>query len=711
MCYSGYVFVLIEPTSESFLEKYLRAKRDLGSEELKLLKILFFGPPGAGKTTLLSVLLDLEIQSYRESTGVLDRKLVQFKVAVHVENAKSLWKIVKIEEEISRLRHIIEEKLKKRTLQNSNNQSLLDSQPHLEIDKKLANIDDEVPDSENEDQSHSLQQQYITSNTLMACYDSGGQPEFFDVMSAFISATTGSIMIFDMSKDLHSPFDPEFYKKGQLQGSSNIKTHYTGAQLLKTALANIQSYATQYTSCFTVNSYFGSSELLVVGTHLDQCGNTEDKKFEKLHTAEEIIHDVLRDCSGISIIERPRGRITKTIYPIASKCDKETNETVRCRKEVAQEIRTAIESMSKKNISKEVPISWLLFQYEIKLHSVPWIWRSECEQIAEKCYIDKNDVDVVLQFFHELGILLYYQDKEKNNEKEKEKMLSHVIFSDPQWLFAQLTKLIELKYDASCKAAESIKKGFFLKEFLREIYGEEFHRSTKGVLHYENIINLFVHLNIMGRLSDATEQYFMPALLNPFPNDISIDATFGTQILTTLYVRFSNGYFPRGLFCCLIALSIKQCKNWNLRPNTAYKDLVIFQIDSKEEYLILFDKIHYISVEIHRKEKLLQNNHQVICHTLYKNLKEVCNTINLNGDFMFGFLCKEPNCEKIAYIQMQYPCCPKTLLCSACEHKSTMTDDQLVWFVPPEVMDIIYKVSSYIYICVCVCIHSVHMLL
>ena len=68
---------------------------------------------------------------------------------------------------------------------------------------------------------------------------------------------------------------------------------------------------------------------------------------------------------------------------------------------------------------------------------------------------------------------------------------------------------------------------------------------------------------------------------------------------------------------------------------------------------------------------------------------------------MFGFLCKEPNCEKIAYIQMQYPCCPKTLLCSACEHKSTMTDDQLVWFVPPEVMDIIYKVSSYIYICVC----------
>ena len=662
-----------------------------------MLKILFFGPPGAGKTTLLSVLLDLAIQSYRESTGVLDRKLVQFKVAVHVENAKSHWKIVKIKEEISRLRHIIEEKLKKRTLQNSNNKLSPDSQPDLEIDKEFANIDDEVSDSENQDQSHSLQQQYITSNTLMACYDSGGQPEFFDVMPAFISATTGSIMVFDMSKDLHSPLDPEFYKKGQLQGSSNIKTHYTGAQLLKTALANIQSYATQYTSCSTVNSYFGSGALLVVGTHLDQCGDTEDKRCEKLRTAEEIIHDVLRDCPGISATLRPRGR-TETIYPIASKCDKETNETIRRRKEVAQEIRTAIESMSKMNISKEVPISWLLFQYEIKLRYVPWIWRSECEQIAEKCFIDKSDVDVVLQFFHELGILLYYQDKEKNNEKEK--MLSRVIFSDPQWLFDELTKLIKVKYKSSCKAAEKINKGFFLKEFLKEIYGEEFHRRTGGLLHYENIINVFVHLNIMARLPDTTEQYFMPALLNPFSNDISIDAAFGTQVLTTLYVKFRNGYFPRGIFCCLIALFIKKYENWKLRPNAAYKDLIVFQIDSKKEYVILFDKIHYISVEIHHKEKLLQNNHQVICHTLYKNLKEVCNTINLNGDFMFGFLCKEPNCEKIAYIQMQYPCCPKTLLCSACEHKSTMTDDQLEWFVPPEVMDIIYKVSSYIYMCV-----------
>ena len=672
------------------MQKYLKAKHDLGSEELKLLKILFFGSPGAGKSTLLSVLLDQPIQSYRESTGVLDRKLVQFKVAVQSndEEVVSKWKIVSINEEILRLRHTIEENLEKRTLEGSN-RLFPDSQSDMKIDEELAKINDVTSASENQHQTPSFQQEYITSNTLMACYDSGGQPEFFDVMPAFISVTTGNIMIFDISKDLHSPLDPEFYKKGQHWRSSEVKTHYTGAQLLKTALANIQSHATRLSSHSNVNSYFGSSRLLVVGTHLDQCGSTEDEVHERLYMVEKTVHDdVLHDCSAISVVKRPRGKSTKTIYPIASKCDNDSNETVRCRKEVAQEIRTAIESMSEQNISKEVPISWLLFQYEIKLHSIPCILRSDCEEIAEKCCIDKNDVNDVLLFFHELGILLYYQDEDKK--------LSHVVFSDPQWLFTQLTKLIELKYNPSYEAGTSIKKGIFKKEFLNEIYGEEFSTNVKDILLYEDIINLFSHLNILARLPDVTEQYFMPALLNPFSNDISIDATFGTEVSTTLYMKFKDCYFPRGVFCCLIAISIKTCKDWRLQPNAAYKDLVVFQIDRKKEYLILSDKIHYISVEIRHKEGLSQNNHQTLCHTLYNNLKEVCHTIHLDGEFMFGFLCKETNCKKMAYVQMQYPYCPKTLLCSGCEDESVMTYDQLVWFIPPEVMEIFNKVSSHV---------------
>ena len=274
-----------------------------------MLKVLFFGPPGAGKSTLLSVLLDQDIQSYRKGTGVLDRKLVQFKVAVqmNVDKAISQWKIVKIDEEISRLHHTIEETLKRPL--NTSNRLQSDLQSDMKIDEKLADV---ATDLESQDQTHSFQQQYKTSSTLMACYDSGGQPEFFDVMPAFISATTGNIMIFDMSKDLNLPPDPEFYKDGE-HWESSAKTHYTAAQLLKTALANMQSFAIKRPSCSTVSGYLARSRLLVVGTHLDQCGSTEDEVHKTLYKMEKIIRDdVLCDCSSISVIKRDEEKLLKS---------------------------------------------------------------------------------------------------------------------------------------------------------------------------------------------------------------------------------------------------------------------------------------------------------------------------------------------------------------------------------------------------------------
>lgn len=85
------------------MEKYLKAKNDLGSAKVKLLKILLFGPAAAGKTTLFSVLLHQNIEPRRESTGILNQKLVQFKVAVQMSATRSVseWKIVSLDEEIS----------------------------------------------------------------------------------------------------------------------------------------------------------------------------------------------------------------------------------------------------------------------------------------------------------------------------------------------------------------------------------------------------------------------------------------------------------------------------------------------------------------------------------------------------------------------------------------------------------------------------------
>ena len=222
------------------------------------------------------------------------------------------------------------------------------------------------------------------------------------------------------------------------------------------------------------------------------------------------------------------------------------------------------------------------------------------------------------------------------------------------------------------------------------------------MLHYEDLLSLFVHLNIMASLSDTGEQYFMPALLNPAPIDISLDEEFGIKIFSTLLIKFRDGFFPRGAFCCLIALSMQKNKTWKLQTNAAYKDMVAFQIENNGEYLIIFDKINYIMVEIHHKEDLLANNHQMLFNKLYENLIEVCSKIHLNGDFKFGFLCE--NCEsgeRFASVQVQHPCCPENLLCGVCQHSPKMTCDQLIWFISPNLMDTLNtKVGTYVHTCI-----------
>ena len=687
------------------MEKYLKAKHDLGSEKLNLFSILFFGPSGAGKSTLLGVLLQQNIKSIRESTGILDRKLVQFKVAVQKDADQSIsqWKTVSIDEEILRLKNAIEKNIAERTDKKKvptdkkkDPTSVKLQQGDMKIDKKLQSIADSSegqhlqPEKEDQVSRPRVQNQFITSDTLIACYDSGGQPEFCDVMPAMTTITTGNIMVLDMSKNLQLQLDSEYFKQGELWRSSDTKTHYTTLQLLKTAVASIQSYATHYTSRSATNSCSKNRQLLVVGTHLDLCGDTEDEVCEQLHKIEKIIcNDVLQDCSPISIIQRRKGKNTKIIHPIANKSDKDSDEIAKDREEAAQEIRTAIENMSDNDIvSKEIPISWLLFQYEIKLRSTPCISRSDCDEIAKQCYIEEADIDDVLLFFHELGILLYYKQVKK---------LEHIVFSDPQWLLNQLTKIFELKYDPSYKAEKSIKKGIFRKEFLAEIFGKEF--ESKQMLHYEDLLGLYVHLNIMASLSDTEEQYFVPALLNPAPSNISLDEEFGTKISSTLYIRFQDGFFPRSVFCCLIALSVRKNKTWKLQTTTAYKNVVVFQIESNREYLILLDKINYILVEIHCKEDLLPINHQVLCYKLHENLIEVCSKIHLLRSFNFGFLCEKcESGESFSSVQEQYPCYPETLLCTVCQHNPKMTYDQLMWFIPPTVMDILNtKVRIFMY--------------
>jgi len=666
---------------------YHQTRQNFGSQKLQLLKLLIFGPPGAGKSSLLQVLLGGDPDPVRNSTGLCDRKLVQCNIAVFSDGSKSTWSKINLENEIQKLRSKIEEKLYLKSLSShcmhhADSMDLAQNDTHLKIeDGILETIGKPVEDSI--DHSSDSMPNFRVSDGLIACYDCGGQPEFFDVMPALITAPTGFVMVFDMSKSMTSR-NVEFFKKGKKYPTGNA-THYTDAELLKTALSNMQSC-----DKFAYNEKLASKlstvgRLLIVGTHLDKCGASNEDKDEKVWQIEKMMEeDILKSFKALTpeVMQRQDGTLIYPISNVVIKGCKEESKEKEHRDDISQEIRTAIETMSmKQKISTEIPISWLLFQLEIRSNEKYYIEQSRCVEIAKKCFIKEEDVDTVLMYFHELGVLLHYRTIPS---------LKHVVFCDPQWLFDKLTKLIEVKYSPPREMRQKISEGVFDKTFLCKIYCSDF--PSNDILNYDHLLKLFVSLNIMAILPDESpsnkdNQYFVPALLNPVPKEleVSLQTYYGAKIYDTLIVKFENGFFPRGVFCCLIVQCMKRDNGWHIRRRTIYKNLIIFQI-STDHHVFLIDRIDSIAIEIHgKKEKPLLSSPDTVYDTIYTALQRVCRMLEINCDFKIGFLCRSTLiertcCNGFASIKNQLPF-QVTSVCESCDERKQLDDNQLVWLI------------------------------
>ena len=593
-----------------------------------------------------------------------------FKVGI-TKTATLSWHAIKLEDEIDRLRLMLVNKIRKQKPNSADSDASKTSvSEQLDVEKIIC-----------EDVNQPVEG-IVKINTLMMCYDSGGQAEFFDVMPLLTSNPTGYIMVLDITKDLDEPIQGKAKIEGEVHSSPD---KIASIDMMKNAIASIQS-CVDYTS---------QNNLLVVGTHLDKCRNPK-QDITKLDN--QITKKIVKGCAETLFRKRQEQEDkdiqtirTRYVHPVANFIQLENIDNVNIKqvtKGSVQEIYTAVEKMSKnKELQEEISINsqLLLLQIQLKLKEPPYyIAKIEYSKYAKECEIDQEKIDEVLEYFHKLGFICYFKEDVKD-----------VVFS-PQWLFNRLSDIIFEKYNPNSMEKDDIKQGKIKKDSFGTIFkpetdcgGTETKIDDEGI---EHLCKIFTCQNIMA---DEDNFYFMPALLSAGSlnekSQLQIQGSFRKKIYESLYVEFKNHYFPRVIFCYLATQFLQN--KWEILPER-YNNVLFFQVDGSEQYLGLFDYKTKIAAEIYIKEdKVLKKEPHKICEFLFNVITKGCERTRIDCKFRFGFTCnknftsdKSKKCDLFAGVDLQYPYSAKKH-CENCKF-SLLNDDELIWLTSPEVVKI-----------------------
>ena len=237
--------------------------------------------------------------------------------------------------------------------------------------------------------------------------DTGGQPQFHEVLPMFMGETSASMFTIKLDDSLDDHPLIEYYDdSGHLVGS--YRSPFTNQQILMRCMRVIQSQASQSQDGFCPTPIF-------VGTHRDledQCPEPREEKNQKIH---KMLPPAVQDSA---------------IY-----CDKWLKELIFAvntktpgpqEKKIAAELRRVIVERSRVK-PKQIPLRWHALELALQKLMLELgrgvLSKAEGLAVARRFHFTDESFEEALKYLDNLNILFYYKD-----------VLPNVIFCDPQVL-------------------------------------------------------------------------------------------------------------------------------------------------------------------------------------------------------------------------------------------------------------------------------------
>ena len=546
--------------------KLLEAAMKEGYINARFLKVIFTGAGGVGKTHTICLLRGVLPPIKRTSTDCVDKAVT---LRVDASNDEK-WEEIDQEKRLKVIAEAI-------CAANSPQQSLEEiPQPQPEVGP---NPPPETQQEQQSPQSHQSTTSPVLSQSLeellksihelttsgavsekvleikwVYVVDTGGQPPFHELLSAFIKGASVCAFVFKLSKSLDHRPEVNYWPDGK-KVDTPFEHPLSNRQILEQSIQTIEALPS------LSDEHSKSPLLLVIGTHRDEQDKCTD---ETLEDKEGKLCDIMEQ-SGCKVGYNKHSGVERVIFDVNAK-DPEQRD-----KDIAAALRREIA----KGIPKPKKIPLRYYGLELVLEHLSTkqgvISMTQCDElVGDILSFDEKGLKAALRFLHNVNVLLYYPEVKEVEE---------LIFCDPLFLMKVVSKMVKHTYEgATSEWKDSRERGLIT---IGQLDTVDFHEHfPSGIFTPESLFKLFEHLLIVAKVRRNDREFFMPCLLD----DATLDETtrIRSKYCNPLTFQFRKKgkpvFAPSGLFSALVAFL---CSSWTVIPDAesggnVYRNIIAF---------------------------------------------------------------------------------------------------------------------------------------
>ena len=601
-----------------------------GHIESSIAKVLLFGIAGSGKTSATAILMGEDPPAGRTSTSLMARPVQVITILI---NELTKWEkktpeeVRRIIAEIIRSREEIQQtdsrpKRVKQTPETYYQQK--SSQPkqihpkERQPLKPKSGFDLALESVMKEDDFLSRVQhcnppsEPILEQKWLYIIDSGGQPEFHDMLSIFMQRATACIFVCRMHDELDDYPSVELYKNGSSIGPTH-KSSLTNRQLFQRFMCTMRSFNFIKNEDHSPIILGSPPSILLLATHRDLV------KGGELPTS-------LVD--GLKAIVMPQFRkqliyydlqLEKFIFTMnANKPeDRDRNTANQIRKVITEECPG-----EKVNI----PIRWYNLDHQSRRISdrlnCKVLSRKEYGKIAKELDIDDATCEGALEFFNSLNTIFYFP-----------KVLPDVVFLEPQILLNLLNELVAMKYRPEQRARKPKESDYQfhdvaqVTEVLLSEFEEHYHPPLFTAM---KLAKLFEKLLIFGKLGE--EKWFVPSILPSLKREEVEQYRISKESeKRPLVIHFPDGGPQNGIFCSTVSFLLSpqntsHC-SWDVlkdsgKPVCLTRNVISFTVGDFPGEVNLIEEWTHFEVHVKTDKDMEGNLWKLLYKTVFEGLKK-----------------------------------------------------------------------------------------